>query len=315
MIRGVGVKAPFKSGFVAIIGRPNAGKSTFVNRVVGQKISIVTSHPQTTRNRIQGIVNRPGAQVALIDTPGLHRADSELGRHMAREVEAALDSVDAVALMLDATEEIGPGARQALERAAALKSARIILLNKIDRVAKPTLLPKIDECSRAGEFAEIVPISALSGKGIEEAIAAIIAHLPEGPPLFPEDQVTDQPERFLASEFVREKAMTVTREEVPHAIAVRVESFEEGEKLIRIQANIEVEREGQKGILIGKGGQTLKRIGTEARKELESVLGIKIFLELRVGVVRRWRDDHARVRRLDWRNQLEAIADQQADEE
>jgi GTP-binding protein Era len=309
------MESPFKSGFVAIVGRPNAGKSTLVNRLVAQKVSIVTAHPQTTRNRIQGIVHRPGAQVVLIDTPGLHRPESALGRQMVHEIEAALDSVDVVALMLDASEQFGPGDRKALERVASLEGPRLILLSKIDRIEKSKLLPLIDLCTRSGDFAEIVPVSALTGAGVEDALAAMIAHLPEGPPLFPPDQVTDQPERFLAAEFVREKAMAVTRNEVPYAIAVFVESFEESEKLIRIRATIQVEREGQKGILIGKGGQTLKRIGTEARRELEGILGAKIFLELRVGVSPRWRDNPARVRQLDWRNQLETIAGQQASED
>ncbi len=308
------MESPSKSGFVAIVGPPNAGKSTLVNRLVAQKVSIVTRHPQTTRNRIQGIVNRPGAQVVLIDTPGLHRPDSALGRHMVREIDVALDSVDVVALALDVSEDFRRGAHLALQRVASLDAVRLILLNKVDRVEKPKLFPLMDLCSRACDFAAIVPVSALRGVGVEDALAEMIAHLPEGPALFPPDQVTDQPERFLAAEFIREKAMAATRNEVPHALAVLVESFEEGAKLIRIRAAIQVEREGQKGILIGKGGLTLKRIGTEARLELERILGTKIYLELRVGVSRRWRDNPARVRQLDWRSQIEAIAEEQSNE-
>jgi GTP-binding protein Era len=299
---------PFKSGFVAIVGRPNAGKSTLVNRLVGQKISIVTAKPQTTRNRIQGIVNRPDAQVVLIDTPGLHRPDSVLGKQMSAEVEAAIEGVDVLALLLDVSEALGQGDHRAIARTQTFRGPRLLLLNKIDRVSKPSLLPLIERCRRAGEFADIIPISAREGTGVEDALAAMIARLPEGPPMFPPDQVTDQPERFLAAEIVREKAMTATREEVPHAVAVVVESFEEGPTLVRISATVHVEREGQKGILIGAGGQTLKLIGTQARKELEALLGTKVFLELRVRVSRNWRDNPALVRQMDWRRQLEQLS-------
>ncbi|MGB6198404.1 MAG: GTPase Era [Candidatus Acidiferrales bacterium] len=297
----------FKSGFVALIGRPNAGKSTLVNRLVGQKISIVTARPQTTRNRIQGIVNRPGAQIVLIDTPGLHRPDSVLGKQMSAEVEAAIEGVDVVALLLDASEKLGQSELRAIARAQSFHGPRLLLLNKIDRVDKPTLLPLIERCQREGKFDEIIPISALKGLGVEDALSAIIARMPEGPPLFPADQITDQPERFLAAEIVREKAMNATREEVPHAVAVVVESFEENPKIVRISATVHVEREGQKGILIGSGGLTLKKIGTEARRELEVLLGTKVFLELRVRVSQDWRDNPALVRQMDWRRQLEQL--------
>jgi GTP-binding protein Era len=300
--------AEFRAGFVAVVGRPNSGKSTLVNRLVGQKISIVTARPQTTRNRIQGIVNRPEAQVVLIDTPGLHRPDSVLGKQMSAEVDAALEGGDVVALLLDASERLGQSELRAIARAQAFRGPRLLLLNKIDRVEKSTLLPLIERCQREGKFDEIIPISALKGSGVEDALAAMIARLPVGPPLFPPDQITDQPERFLAGEIVREKAMAATREEVPHAVAVIVESFEEGAKLVRISATIHVEREGQKGILIGAGGATLKKIGTEARRELEVLLGTKVFLELRVKVSKDWRDNAALVRQMDWRRQLEMLS-------
>jgi len=300
--------AEFRAGFVAVVGRPNSGKSTLVNRLVGQKISIVTARPQTTRNRIQGIVNRAEAQVVLIDTPGLHRPDSVLGKQMSAEVDAALEGVDVVALLLDASERLGQSELRAIARAQAFRGPRLLLLNKIDRVEKSTLLPLIERCQREGKFDEIIPISALKGSGVEDALAAMIARLPVGPPLFPPDQITDQPERFLAGEIVREKAMAATREEVPHAVAVIVESFEEGAKLVRISATIHVEREGQKGILIGAGGATLKKIGTEARRELEVLLGTKVFLELRVKVSKDWRDNAALVRQMDWRRQLEMLS-------
>src|ERR1019366_6132981 len=298
----------FKSGFVAVVGRPNAGKSTLVNRLVGEKVAIVTSRPQTTRNRIQGIVNRPNAQVVLIDTPGLHRPDSALGRQMMGEVDAAVDAVDVLALILDSSEEFGQGDRRAVERVSRFEGTRILLLNKIDRVSKTGLLPLIEAAGKMGDFAEIIPISALTGDGVDRALDKFIEYLPVGVPHFPADQYTDQPERFLAGGIVREKAMAATSQEVPHAVAVLVDSFEETARLIRIRATIYVEREGQKGILIGRSGATLKQIGTAARKELEAILGAKIFLELYVKVQKNWRDNPALVRQLDWHWQLDRLA-------
>ena len=300
--------SPFRSGFVAIVGRPNVGKSTLVNRLVGRKVAIVTSRPQTTRNRILGIVNRPHAQVVLIDTPGVHRAETALARHMMDEVTQALESVDVLAVMIDAAAGLTEPDRLALERARRHEGPLFLLLNKIDRMPKPALLPLLDACARQGQFTEVIPISALTGDGVETVLQRFIALLPEGEPYFPQDQFTDQPERFLAGEIVREKAMTFTREEIPHAIAVLVESFEETERLIRIRVTLRVEREGQKGILIGHAGQTLKRIGTAARKELEEILGVKIFLELHVKVVPGWRGSSRSVRQLDWRRQLERLS-------
>jgi GTP-binding protein Era len=301
-------KSPkFKSGFVAVVGRPNAGKSTLVNRLVGQKVAIVTSKPQTTRNRIQGIVNRKDAQVVLIDTPGLHRPDSALGRQMMGEVNAALDAVDVLALILDVSEDFGVGDRRAVERAAQFEGTRILLLNKIDRIDKAELLPLIANAGKMGDFVEIIPISALSGDGTDLVLDKFIQYLPVGEPHFPAEQYTDQPERFLAAEIVREKAMSGTFHEVPHAVAVLVDSFEETAKLVRIRATIYVEREGQKGILIGRSGESLKKIGTAARKELEEILGTKIFLELFVKVQPNWRDNPQLVRQLDWRLQLEHL--------
>jgi GTPase len=298
----------FKCGFVAVVGRPNAGKSTLVNRLVGEKVAIVTSRPQTTRNRIQGVVNRANAQVVLIDTPGLHRPDSALGRQMMSEVDAAMDAVDVVALILDAAEDFGAGDRRAIERVRRFDGTRLLLLNKIDRIPKARLLPIIEASTKLGNFDEIIPISALNGEGVELVLEKIIERLPAGPPHFPADQYTDQPERFLAAEIVREKAMDATTQEVPHAVAVLVDSFEEGEKLIRIRATIYVEREGQKGILIGRGGASLKNIGTAARKELESILSSKIFLELFVKVQRNWRENAQLVRQMDWHWQLDRMA-------
>ena len=291
----------FKSGFVALLGRPNTGKSTLINQLVGRKVSIVSPRPQTTRNRIQGIVNRPGAQVVLVDTPGLHRPESALGRQMMEEVKMALDGIDLLAVLLDASQPLTPDDRTALDRARRFHGQRFLLPNKIDLIPKAQLLPLIDQLSRECDFAEIIPISALTGNGLPRLLDQLIAHLPEGAPLFPPDLFTDQPERFLAAEFLREKVLAFTRQEIPHAVAVLVDSFEEGPRLVRIRATIYVERDGQKGILIGRGGGMLKKIATAARKELEDLLGMKVFLEVYVKVQRNWRQRPALVRLLDWR--------------
>lgn len=301
---------PFRAGFAAIIGRPNAGKSTLVNRLVGHKVAIVTSRPQTTRNRIQGIVNRPNAQVILIDTPGIHRADSALGRQMMHELGQALVGIDVLAVVIDACHGLTKDDALALERARQFSGPVIVLLNKIDLISKAALLPLIASVSSAGQFTEIIPISALTGDGVEQVLERLIEHLPEAEAFFPADQFTDQPERFLAAEIVREKAMLVSRQEVPHAVGVLVDSFEEGDRIIRIRATLQVERDGQKGILIGRGGEKIKEIGTAARKELEEILGTKIFLELNVKVVPDWRHDPARVKQFDWRRQLERLSEE-----
>jgi GTP-binding protein Era len=302
------MKKPFKSGFVAVLGRPNVGKSTLVNQLVRQKVAIVTSKPQTTRNRILGIINRPGAQLVLIDTPGIHRASTALGRQMMSEVTHALEGIDLLAVMIDASSGLTTGDRLSFELARHCDGPVFLLLNKIDRVAKLTLLPLIEASSKEMSFAEIIPISALSGDGVELALERLIARLPAGEPYFPKDQITDQPERVLAGEIIREKVMIQTKQEVPHAVAVRVENFEEVQKLVRIRASIFVEREGQKGIVIGRGGERLKAIGMAARQELEDILGVKIFLELRVKVERDWRQNARIVQQLDWRSQLEHLA-------
>jgi GTPase len=301
----------FKSGFVAIVGRPNAGKSTLVNTLVGHKVSIVSPKPQTTRNRIQGILNREDAQVVLIDTPGIHKPASVLNRMMMDELQHAIDGIDVLSLIVDASAEFGAGDRFSLEWVKSFRGPVFLLLNKVDRVKKRALLPLIDHYRREFEFAEIFPISALTGEGCFDLVKGWLPHLLEAPPYFPLDQFTDQPERFLAAEIVREKAIFATREEVPHAIAVLVDSFEEKKDLIHIRATICVEREGQKGILIGKRGETIKNIGTLARKELEEILGVKIFLETFVRVQPRWRENPVLVRQLDWRYQLEQLSERQ----
>jgi GTPase len=299
----------FRAGFVTIIGRANAGKSTLVNALVGRKVAIVSPQPQTTRTRIQGIVNRDDGQVVLVDTPGIHRATKALDRQMMQELSEALEGVDIVALIVDATEDFQGGDRYSVEWVKKFSGPVYLLLNKIDSVRKDKLLPLIDRWRREHEFEEIFPVSALKQEGTKELLESWIARLPENPPYFPVDQYTDQPERFLAAEVIREKAIVLTREEVPHAVAVLVDDFEEGEKLLRIRATIYVERDGQKGIMIGRGGAKMKEIGTAARKELEEMLGAKIFLELHVKVQPNWRQNRAMVKQLDWRRQLDQMSE------
>ena len=306
----------YRAGFVAIIGRPNAGKSTLLNRYVGQKVAIVTSKPQTTRNRIQGIVTRPEGQIVFIDTPGLHEAHTVLNRQMMREVAAALEGIDVLLMMVDASATQPHADQLLLDKAKRFEGKAILALNKTDRVPKPKLLPLLEAFSKAFPFAALVPISALKGNGCEELLAEILKQLPEGVPFFPEDQVTDQPERFLASEIVREKAIQLTYHEVPHALRVMIDKFEETPKILRIEATLNVERDSQKKILIGKKGEMLKKVGTEARKELETLLGTKIYLGLFVKVAPGWRDNPQQVRELDWHAQLQDLAGrQQGDEE
>jgi GTP-binding protein Era len=308
-------KRAFRSGFVAIIGRPNAGKSTLVNRLVGQKIAIVTSKPQTTRNRIQGIVTKPDSQIIFIDTPGLHEADSALGRQMMQEVAAALEGIDVLLLMVDASGMHPHTDELMLEKAKRFRGKTILALNKIDRLPKAKLLPMIDTFSKAFEFSAIVPISALKGVGCEELLDEVRKYLPEGEPYFPEDQVTDQPERFLAAEIIREKAIQAMYHEVPYALAVVVEKFEEKPRLLRIEVVMNVERDSQKKILIGHKGEMLKKIGTEARKELEALFDTKIYLGLFVKVVPDWRESPQKVRELDWHFQLEGLSKDQGESE
>jgi GTP-binding protein Era len=316
--------AVHKSGFVAIVGRPNAGKSTLVNRLVGQKIAIVTSKPQTTRNRIQGIVSRENAQVVLIDTPGLHDAKTALNKQMMREVAAALEGIDVLVLMVDATVlnsgfvSTNPETRPHVDNLVMDKSKRfvgrtILVLNKIDKLPRPKLAPLLEAFGKAQDFAAIVPISAMKGEGCDALMEEVIKLLPEGAAYFPEDQVTDQPERFLASEIVREKAIALTYHEVPHALAVTVEKWEETSKLLRIEMTLTVERASQKKILIGRKGDMLKKIGTQARIELEEILNSKIYLGLFVKVAENWRENPMAVRELDWHTQMEALGADQSE--
>ena len=303
---------PFRSGFVCILGRPNAGKSTLLNSLVGEKLAIISPKPQTTRNRIQGIINVPkqksrdGAQIVLIDTPGVHKPDSSLGRKMMVEVREALEGCDLVLVIMDLTHTIDRRDQFALDLVKQSGTKAFLILNKIDLIRdKAKLLPLIEEYRKLYNFQEVVPISALKKKGLDTLLDLIIKALPSGPTYFPEDQVTDQPARFMAAEIVREQVLLNTQEEIPYATTVIVDSFEEGKKLTRVGATIYCEREGQKGILVGRGGQMLKRIGTAARLQLERMLGTKVFLELYVKVEPGWRDSRVFVEELDWRRQLE----------
>ncbi len=293
----------FKSGFVAVVGRPNAGKSTLVNALVGSKVSIVTPVPQTTRNRILGILNRPAAQVILMDTPGVHKPFSRLNQQMMNFVRQALADRDLAVLIVDASEKFGKGDEFVIELLKEYTPRTILTLNKIDRVNKPDLLPLIDRYSNLHSFEEIFPISALHGEGLEELLAALIQRLPEGPQYFPPDEYTDQPERFLASEIIREKVIRHTKHELPYVTAVLLDQFEEGEAITRLHATIVVEKESQKPIVIGARGARLKEIGSEARLELEKLFPPKVFLELYVKVEPHWRDNRAVIAELDYRSE------------
>ncbi|MEE9615300.1 MAG: GTPase Era [Thermodesulfobacteriota bacterium] len=284
---------PFKSGFIAIIGRPNAGKSTFLNAVLGEKVSIVSEKPQTTRNRIRGVKNLEGAQVVFIDTPGLHRARGELNRFMVREAMGALTGTDAILYLVEATRGVDETERYIIESLGSVRAPVILGINKVDLVAKGKLLPLIERYSGLFKFKEIVPLAALTGDGVDELLGELLKVVPEGPRYFPEDAITDQPERAIAAEIIREKVFILGRQEIPYSVAVMVEEFEEkkGGKVVAIRAEINVERDSQKGIIIGKGGGMLKRIGTAARKDIERLLGVRVFLELFVRVRKDWTRD------------------------
>jgi len=304
----------FRSGFISIIGRPNAGKSTLLNALVGEKLAIVTRKPQTTRNRIQGIVNiekkgkRPAGQLILIDTPGVHKPINSLNKRMMKEVYDALEGCDLLLVIVDAGEKFGPGDQFVIDIAKRTNLPCFLLLNKIDTLHKDRLLPLIAQYKELHEFVDVIPISALKEKGLDTLLEAIVKVLPEGPRYFPKDQITDQPERFLVSELIREQVLQYTSQEVPHATTVLIDKYEEGAKLTRVAATIFCEREGQKAILIGKQGANLKKIGTHARLQIESLLNTKVFLELFVKVRAGWRDSRDFVEETDWRRQLENIA-------
>jgi GTP-binding protein Era len=281
-----------KAGVVALIGRPNAGKSTLLNKLVGEKIAIVSDKPQTTRTRISGVLTRPEGQAVLVDTPGVHKPGYKLNRRMMSIVTDALTGVDVVLLMIDATERMGSGDRFVIEMLKGVKTRAFLLLNKVDAMRdKSRLLPLIEAYTKEREFAEVIPISALTGDGLDILLDKIFEHLPEGPPLYPEDALTDQPERVIVAEMVREKILQVTGEELPYVTAVATERWEESEGVPRIYCVIYVERASHRAIVIGRGGQRLKQIGTEARADIEKLLGRHVYLELFVKVRERWRDD------------------------
>ncbi|EEI18808.1 GTPase Era [Lentilactobacillus hilgardii] len=280
----------YRSGFVAIVGRPNVGKSTFLNRVVAQKIAIMSDKAQTTRNKIQGVYTTDEAQVVFIDTPGIHKPQNKLGDFMMDSALSALKEVDAVLFMVNATERRGAGDNFIIDRLKDVHKPIYLLINKIDEITPDDVMAIIEQYKNALSFKEVFPISALQGNNVPELLTSLIKELPNGPQYYPKDQVTDHPERFVISELIREKVLQMTRQEIPHSTAVYIESIKKQDEVLHIQATIIVERDGQKGIVIGKGGSMLKKIGTLARKDIENMMGNKVYLELWVKVEAHWRD-------------------------
>jgi GTP-binding protein Era len=309
-----------KSGFACIVGRPNAGKSTLLNALVGEKLAIVTHKPQTTRTRVTGILNLPktkgrdAAQVVLVDTPGVHRSETSLDKKMMQEIREGIAGSDLVLMLVDVARKPQADDRFVLDLVKKSDVPVFALLNKVDLVEKEKLLPILAEFGALNLFREIIPISARKKSGLNIVLDKIVAALPKGQPYFPEDQITDQPVRFLAAEAIREQVLIGTNEEVPYATTVIIERWEEEPRLTRISATIYCERDGQKAILIGRGGQMLKKIGTEARKDIERMIDSKVFLELFVKVRAGWREQREFIEETDWRNQLEMMARAQARE-
>ncbi len=292
---------PFRSGFAAIVGAPNVGKSTLLNKMLGEKVSITSHKPQTTRNRVQGVVHRPGSQMVMLDTPGIHPAKGSLNRYMVEVADATLADVDLILFVVDASKPSPESEALVVEKLKSRVKPVVLAVNKIDIVEKEALLPILDSWSKAHDFHALVPVSARTGLQVDALLNRMEELLPEGPPYFPEDALTDMTERFLAAELVREKVFRLIEQEVPYAVAVTVESFEEPEKAgrpVRVSAVIHVEKDSQKGIIIGKAGAMLKKIGTQARKDLERMLGARVFLELFVRVEKNWTTDPKALRRL-----------------
>jgi GTP-binding protein Era len=289
-----------RSGFVAILGRPNVGKSTLVNSLVGRKVSITSDHPQTTRRRISGVVTRPGLQVILLDLPGFQRPFDSLTRRMQKTVDDTLAEVDAALVMLSAIEPFGGGDHFILAAAGRAEVPAVVALNKADRLGGRRLEARLEEARHLAAGHPVLAVSALRGDGLGAVLEKLAAAMPEGPVYFPEGEVSDQPLEVLIAELIREQALRATREEVPHALAVEVGSVEEraDRPLVEIEASLIVESESQKGIVVGKGGQVVKRIGSLARREIESVIGAQVYLDLRVKVRKRWRRDEGIVERL-----------------
>lgn len=289
-----------KAGFAAVVGRPNVGKSTLVNALAGTKVSIVSPKPQTTRDAIQAVVTRPEGQVVFVDSPGIHQPKMELGRRMLREIRRAADGCHVVLFLIDASRGMGPKDEKALGTLPQTETPIILVLNKVDRLAdKNQLLPLIEQCSKLHDFAAYVPISAKKADGLDRLLAEIFERLPEANQYYPDDYVTDQPERFLASELIRERILHETQQEVPHHTHVAIEKWEEQGKLLRLAAVVYVERDGQKGILIGKGGEMLKRIATSSRESLEAAFDRKVYMQVFVKVKPGWRDKPAFMKTLD----------------
>jgi GTP-binding protein Era len=288
----------FKSGFISIIGRPNVGKSTFLNRVIGQKIAIMSDKPQTTRNKVQGVLTLNDAQLIFIDTPGIHKPKHKLGDFMMKVAQNTLKEVDLVLFMVNAEEGFGRGEEFIIEKFQSVKTPIFLIINKIDQVHPDALLPIIESYKEKYPFKEIIPISALEGNNVERLLEQIKAYLPEGPHYYPADQVTDHPERFIISELIREKALHLTREEIPHSLAVVIDKMErrENKDVIHVMATVIVERDSQKGIVIGKQGKMLKEIGQRARADIENLLGSKVYLELWVKVQKDWRNKMSQLR-------------------
>ena len=281
---------PFKSGFVAIVGRPNVGKSTFMNYVLGQKIAIMSDKAQTTRNKIQGVYTKDDAQIVFLDTPGIHKPKHELGEFMVKSAYSALKEVDAVLFMVNVSEKRGPGDDFIIEKLKGIKTPIFLVLNKIDLVTPEVLLERVESYKDALDFAGVFPISVLQGNNVNELMEGLINALPEGPQYYPADQITDHPEYFVVSELIREKILQLTQEEIPHSVAVTVDKMQKDEfDKVHVYANIIVERKSQKGIIIGKGGRLLKEIGTRARRDIQQLLGNKVYLELWVKVEKDWR--------------------------
>ena len=280
-----------KSGFVSIIGRPNVGKSTFVNRVIGHKIAIMSDKPQTTRNKIQGVITQEDAQIIFLDTPGIHKPKHKLGDYMMRVARNTLAEIDAIMFMVNINEEIGRGDEYIMEMLKHVDTPVFLVLNKIDLVHPDDLMPKIEQYQTYMDFTETVPISALEGHNVDHFIEVLKSYLPEGPKYYPDDQISDHPEQFVVSELIREKILHLTSEEIPHSIGVNVDRMiKESESRVRIEATIFVERNSQKGIVIGKGGKKLKEVGKRARLDIEHLLGSKVYLELWVKVQKDWRN-------------------------
>jgi GTPase len=283
-------KEGFRSGFVTVIGRPNAGKSTLLNQLLGQKVLIMSDKPQTTRNKIHCILTEERGQIIFLDTPGIHKPKHKLGEFMVDSALESLREVDLILYMVDVTAAYGPGEEYIIENLKQVKTPCILVLNKIDLIEKDKLLKLISSYSALKEFVAILPISAKTGENKDELLKVIFSEMKEGPMYYPEDEVTDQPERFIMAELVREKVLHLTRDEVPHSIAVVVESVEEKKTLVKVRAVIVVERDSQKGIIIGQGGSLLREIGKLARQDIETLLGSKVFLELFVKVEKDWRN-------------------------